>query len=305
MVPLDHFSGGEFRDQKITEKKYPISSLAVNNPPGFFQPLDIKATEDLPFLVVQNSTVDGNMVVTASMDGNLRLYDSRDGSLILTFSGHTASVNGVFITSDDAFIISCAGNYDAHWQTEQVLNGDNTDNTIRIWDLPTGLQILKLPVEGAPVVCHYLGVTTVAANLAGTIVVSGGYDHAVCLWDFSTGKLLYKFGGLHEQTSSNGTIIYTDSAVYHSGVINAVTTYTQPSDTNDDLLQMAVSCSDDGSFRIWDIAMSSPTAFTQLQCVGPSGARCPEQNPLAHTMAIICMTVLNIQPNRLLLITGK
>ena len=277
----------------------------MNNPPNFVQPTKIVATEDRPLLVVQNATVDGNFIVTASMDYNLRLYDSRDGSLIRIISGHTASVNGVFITSDDAYIISCAGNYEADWKTEKVLNGDNTDNTIRIWDLPTGLQLLKLPVQGAPVICHYLGVKAVAANLAGTILVSGGYDHAVCLWDISTGKLLYKFGGLNEQTNSNGTTIYTDSEAYHADVINVVTTYTQPSETNDDLLQRAVSCSDDGSFRVWDIEPSSPTAFTQLQCVGPSGARCPEPNPLAHTMAVICMTVLSIPPNRLLLITGK
>jgi WD40 repeat protein len=297
-------AGGEFRDQKTTQRRFSILSTAANNAPGFDQPLLIKATEDRPFLVVQNKTVDGNLILTASMDGNMRLYDSRDGSLVKTISGHTASVNGVFITSDDAYIISCAGNYDPAWQTKKVLNGDNTDNTIRIWDLPSGKQILRLPVQGAPVVCHYLGVTAVAANEAGTMIISGGFDRAVCIWDRSTGKLLSKFGGLVEQTTANGTI-YADSNAYHSGVITAVTTYTHPSDTKLDLLQRAVSISDDSSIRVWDIGMSSPTAFIELQCIGPSTARCRQPSPDAHTQAVTCMTVLNMPPNRPILITGK
>ena len=234
----------------------------------------------------------------------MRLYDSRDGSLVKTISGHTASVNGVFITSDDAYIISCAGNYDPAWRTKKTLNGDNTDNTIRVWDLPSGKQLLKLPVQGAPVVCHYLGVSAVAANEAGTMIISGGFDRAVCIWDRITGKLLSKFGGLVEQTTANGTI-YADSNAYHAGVITAVTTYMLPSDTKLDLLQRAVSTSDDASIRIWDIGVSSPTSFSELKCIGSSIARCRQDNLLAHTQPVICMTILNMPPNRPILITGN
>ncbi len=252
--------------------------------------------------MVQNSTVDGNYLITASMDGNLRLYDNRDGSLIRTFVGHLAPVNGVIITADDAFVISCSGIYDAQWQTQKILNGEGTDNSIRIWDLPSGLQMSKLPLQGAPI-CHYLGVSAITANEAATIVISGGFDNAVCIWDRSTGKLLYKFGGLSERTTENGTV-YINSNAYHAGPITAVGSYTEPSDTGFELLHRAVSCSDDASFRIWDIGVDSTAAFTEVVCVGPTSARCRQPNPLAHTQAITCMSLLKLQSNLQVLITG-
>lgn len=275
----------------------------MNNPPGFVQPPVITATEDKPFAVVQNSTVDGNLIVTAGMDGVLRIYDNRDGSLVRTLTGHTASVNGVVITPDDAYVVSCSGDYDPAWQTRKTLNGDNTDNSIRVWDLPSGLQLLKLPLQNAPVNCHYLGVSAIAANEAATILISGGYDHAVCLWDISTGKLLYKFGGLDQQITTNGTV-YVDTTAYHAGAITAIATYTQRSETGLDLLQRAISSSDDSSFRVWDIGVSSVSAFTEIACVGPASARCQTPNPLAHTQPVTCMTILNMPPSRQMLITG-
>jgi WD40 repeat protein len=295
--------GGEFREQRTTQQKLPILSSAVNNPPGFIQPLVVVATEDKLFSVVQNSTVEGNYLITASMDGNLRLYDSRDGSLIRNFVGHQASVNGALLTSDDAFVISCSGNYDARWQSQKSLNGEGTDNSIRIWDLPSGLQILRLPLQGSPV-CHYLGVSAITANEAGTIVVSGGFDNAVCVWDRTTGKLLSKFGGLSERTTENGTV-YVDSNAFHAGPITAVGSYTEPSDTGFDLLHRAVSCSDDASFRIWDIGVDSTSAFTEVECIGPASARCRQPNPFAHTQAITCMTILKLQPAKQVLVTGN
>jgi WD40 repeat protein len=268
------------------------------------QPQVIIATEDKPLLVVQNSTVDENYVATASMDGVVRIYDNRDGSLIRSLTGHASSVNGVLITPNNAYVVSCSGVYISGWQKLKILNGDNTDNSIRIWDLPTGRQLFKLPLPNAPTICHYLGVSAITTNDAATMLVSGGYDNAVCLWDSSTGKLLFKFGGLLEQTTVNGTV-YVDSGNYHAGAVTALSTYTQPSETGLDLLQRAVSTSDDGSFRVWDIGVSSVTAFTQVACVGPVGARCQTPNLYAHTMPVICMAVLNIQPSRQLLITGK
>jgi WD40 repeat protein len=237
------------------------------------------------------------------MDGNLRLYDNRDGSLIRTFVGHQASVNGVIMTADDAFVISCSGNYDARWQAQKSLNGEGTDNSIRIWDIPSGLQMLKLPLQGAPI-CHYLGVSAVTANEAGTILVSGGFDSAVCIWDRSTGKLLSKFGGLIERTTENGTV-YIDSNAFHAGAITAVGSYTVPSGTGFELMHRAVSCSDDASFRIWDISVDSTAAFTEVICVGPTSARCRQSNSLAHTQAITCMTILQLKPGLQVLITGE
>jgi WD40 repeat protein len=295
--------GGETRDQKTGTQQFPIFSSAVNNAPSFVNPARIVVTEDLPFSVVQNISVDGNFVITASMDGVLRLYDSRDGDFIRRFEGHQDPVNSVFITTDDAFVISGAGKFDSLWKSKSTLNGDDTDNSIRIWDLTTGKQILKLPVQKG-VTCHYLGVSVVTSNQAGTIVVSGGFDKAVCLWDRSTGKLLTKFGGIAQETTANGTS-YVETNSYHAGPVTAVGTFTLPSESRISLLQRAVSCSDDCSCRIWDIGMDSLTAFTELACIGPSTARCRQPNPLAHTQPVTCMSIMSMPRGLQVLITGE
>mmetsp|Transcript_60899 Transcript_60899/g.163020 ORF Transcript_60899/g.163020 Transcript_60899/m.163020 type:complete len:2559 (+) Transcript_60899:1883-9559(+) len=297
-------SGGSQRAQQSTVVTLPVVSSAVNNAPGFVQPIRVTAYEDNPLRVVLNTSVDGNYVVTSSMDGELRMYDGRDGSLVRTFDGHTDPVNGVVFSDDDSYIVSCSGKYDGSWQTKKTLNGDTTDNTIRLWDVPSGVQMMKLPLQGGTV-CHYLGVSAIVLNEASTIIVSGGYDNAVCLWDFQTGKMLMKFGGLSQVTTSNGTV-YVQSDSYHAGVITALGTFMLPSSDTDTILNYyAVSCSDDSSFRVWDIRVDSTTAFSEVACVGPSSARCRVPRADAHTQPVICMTIMNTPPAPQVLVTGS
>ena len=275
----------------------------MNNAPGFVFPIRIVATEDKPFHVVQNSSVDGNLLITACADKMLRLYDFRDGSLIRVFSGHVAQVNSVFITPDDSRVVSSAGRYDASWSSRATLNEDNDDNTIRIWELVSGIQLLRLPLSNTKV-CHYLGVSVVTGNEAGTMIISGGYDNAVCVWDSMTGKLLTKFGGINQVTTANGTS-YVQSASYHAGPITALGTFSIPNEVKRQLLHRAVSCSDDASCRVWDIGIDSVSVFTELKCLGPRSARCSQPDPNAHTQPVICLTILNKPSSKQVLITGK
>src|SRR5271166_4578894 len=62
------------------------------------------------------------------------------------------------------------------------------DNTIRLWDLPSGKELHRL--EG-----HTGIVSSVAFAPDGRSLASGSYDKTVRLWDSATGKELRRLDG--------------------------------------------------------------------------------------------------------------
>jgi len=59
------------------------------------------------------------------------------------------------------------------------------------------MQLLKLPLPSSKLnQGHLSGVKCVHVSDDATIIVSGGYDRAVCVWDMQTGKMLNRIGGM-------------------------------------------------------------------------------------------------------------
>ena len=78
--------------------------------------------------------------------------------------GQTKSVNSVAFSPDGRKIVS-----------------SSDDETIRIWDAKTGLQI------GDPFIGHTGPVNSVAFSKDGTKIVSGSWDETIRIWDVKTG----------------------------------------------------------------------------------------------------------------------
>lgn len=85
-----------------------------------------------------------------------------------TFTGHTDTVRCVAFFPDNRRLVSSS------W-----------DNTIRIWDLETGLQT-RGPLTG-----HTDVVRSVAVSPNGDRIASASEDHTLRVWDVPTGELLY------------------------------------------------------------------------------------------------------------------
>ncbi|KAI6129460.1 WD40-repeat-containing domain protein [Pisolithus croceorrhizus] len=85
-----------------------------------------------------------------------------------TFTGHTDTVRCVAFFPDNRRLVSSS------W-----------DNTIRIWDLETGLQ------TRAPLTGHTDVVRSVAVSPNGDRIASASEDHTLRVWDVATGELLY------------------------------------------------------------------------------------------------------------------
>ena len=96
------------------------------------------------------------------------------------FEGHTDGVMVVAFSPDGRRALSGGACY-----------GDG-DPTVRLWDVATGKELLKL--EG-----HAGGVYALAFLPGGKKAVSGGADGTIRIWDLETGKELKRYEG-HEGT---------------------------------------------------------------------------------------------------------
>jgi WD40 repeat protein len=149
-------------------------------------------------------TPNGVYFISAGLDKKLKLIEIDTGEEIRTFIGHTNEtlVNSInFNAAGDKFITSA-------W-----------DGTIRVWDLLSGLQLIK--IKG-----HPGGVYSAKFDPSGKFIVSGGDDFMVRLWDATTGALVSEFSG-------------------HQGGVGDVNI------TAD--LKYIISGSRDGSIRIWNV----------------------------------------------------
>lgn len=98
---------------------------------------------------------------------------------IRCFLGHEGDVRCVAISPDGAFAASCGGTI---WPEGQP----DTDCSIRIWDLQTGMQLHRL--QG-----HKNAVTSVAFTPDGRGLVSASRGGSMALWHWEQGEVVRSF----------------------------------------------------------------------------------------------------------------
>jgi WD40 repeat protein len=85
-------------------------------------------------------------------------------SLLRTLDGHSGSVNDVTLTRDGLRALSCS------W-----------DNTVKVWDLESGRELLSLTG-------HTASVSAVVVTPDGTMAVSASEDDTLKIWDLESGR---------------------------------------------------------------------------------------------------------------------
>jgi WD40 repeat protein len=131
-------------------------------------------------------TPDGRQVVTASADRTVRVWDTSSGKERRVLSGHGVGVLAVAVTPDGRHALSAGGvNFTDQW----VLGHDFS---LRWWPLPRAhpgpdIESAPKPEKRLVIQGHSDAVYTVAYELDGTFLLSGGRDGSVGLWDAETG----------------------------------------------------------------------------------------------------------------------
>jgi WD40 repeat protein len=74
--------------------------------------------------------------------GEVKVWDTRTGQEIVTFKGHTTSVVSLAFSPDSTRLASCGG-----LSTTPVLLKDQGPGEVKVWDVATGQEKLKLPAE--------------------------------------------------------------------------------------------------------------------------------------------------------------
>ena len=178
-------------------------------------------------------------MVSCSGDRTVKLWDLGSGTEEKTMLGHTEDVRGVALDERAEVAVSCS-----------------FDRTLRVWDLVSGTSLAEL--RG-----HTDKVFGVALDSAGARAVSCSWDMSLRVWDIAAARGLApsppvsRAGGLRIQASEKEVLAVAVSA---DGA-------------------RAVSCSVDGSVRVWDlergiqvVKCSGHTDWAWGACVADDGS---------------------------------
>ncbi|MFM2062028.1 MAG: hypothetical protein RLZZ507_1698 [Cyanobacteriota bacterium] len=156
------------------------------------------------------SSPNGQIIARGSDWGDISLFD-RNGQLLTTLKGHTNRITYLALSPDSKHLVSVGGWF-GPLESAQI----TSDNTVRLWDIESGLLSKAIPEggntvaissdgktiasatdstiqlwnqEGAPILSspfthHKSLITSVAFSPKGQTILSTDADGTLLLWDF-------------------------------------------------------------------------------------------------------------------------
>jgi WD40 repeat protein len=120
---------------------------------------------------------DGKLLASGSVDNMIKLWDVLTGQVRLTLPGHRNQVNSVVFSPDG-----------------QILASGSADGLVKLWNVSTGQELRTLVNKSerprGPA-NHPPNVNSIAFSPDGKLLVSGGDEYTIKLWNVSTGEVLH------------------------------------------------------------------------------------------------------------------
>ncbi len=86
----------------------------------------------------------GTQVLSGDNSGRLLYWDVSTGNVVSTLVGHTSAIHCVALSGDGRHAVSGGGN--KYYDNPGEIGGDG-DFTVRLWELPNGLEVATLPQQ--------------------------------------------------------------------------------------------------------------------------------------------------------------
>lgn len=127
---------------------------------------------------------EGSQIVSASRDRTLRFWDATSGKALRVLRD-VGLLDEVAVSPDGRQVVGAGGaiGFDLGGRRAQ-----ETESTLRVWDVASGGEALKLPVQEQPIQC-------VAYRPDGRQFAVGEHRGPLALWDAETGARQLSFGG--------------------------------------------------------------------------------------------------------------
>lgn len=149
---------------------------------GIWDPRQKDALEyletELPITAVALSEA-GNEIYSGGIDNTIHVWDLRKKAVVYSMAGHNDTITSLQISPDS-----------------QTLLSNSHDSTVRTWDIRPFAPANRLvrTYDGAPVGLEK-NLIRASWDPKGEKIAAGSGDRSAVVWDFKTGKLLYKLPG--------------------------------------------------------------------------------------------------------------